>query len=109
MILHLGMTDCAQEDAVEVTQLFQAVDRHHTTGLEVGLTAPIEIGPREVNAIAAAGGFEHTNAFRYNFAADSIPRDDRNLVLLFGVLFCHDLTYFPQSATNFRASSTRSS
>ena len=107
MVLHFGMADCAQEDTVKVSQLFQTVRRHHATGFEVGLAAPIEMDPGEVNAIATASGFKHTDAFRYNFASDSIPRDDRDLVLLLGAFFRRVLAYFPQSATSFRASSTR--
>ena len=109
MILHLGMTDCSQENTVKRSQLFQALHRHHATGVEVGLATPIEMDPGEVNAIATARCFEHTDAFRYNFASDSIPRDDRNLVLFFGTFLHRVLAYFPQSATSFRASSTRSS
>ena len=108
MVLHLGMADCAQEDTVKVSQLFQTVRRHHATGFEVGLAAPIEVEPGEVNAIATACCFEHPDAFGDDFAPDSIARDDRDLVLLFGVLFHRILAYFPQSATSFRASSTRS-
>src|ERR1700674_693269 len=108
MVLHFGMTDCSQENTVKRSQLFQAVHRHHATSAKVRFAAPIERSPGEVNAIATARCFEHTDAFWHNFASDPIPRDDRNLVLLFRALFCRFLAYFPQSATNFRASSTRS-
>src|SRR6266576_769254 len=110
MVLHLGMTDCSQENTVKGSQLIQAVHRHHTASAKVRLATPIEMGPREVNAVATASRFEHTDALGYDFAADSIPRDDCDLVLLFGRTFSHRvLAYFPQSATSFRASSTRSS
>src|SRR5256885_15687591 len=98
MVLHLGMTDRSQENTVKGSQMIQAVHRHHAAGVKVRLAAPIEMGPREVNAIATASRLEYTDALGYDFTADSIPRDDRDLVLLLGRTFFHRiLAYFPQS------------
>ena len=42
--LHVGMADGAQQDAVELAELVEAVGGQGFAGLEVAVAAPVEIG-----------------------------------------------------------------
>src|SRR6267378_2162814 len=45
------------------------------------IARPVEIGELELEVEAARGGFEHAHALRQNLLADSVPRNESDLVL----------------------------
>ena len=62
-------------------QRLHAVVRHHLAGLGEAVAGPVEIGEFELETEATPGGFQHAHALRQNFLADSVSRNERDLVL----------------------------
>src|SRR5580658_8509502 len=81
VIGHIGMTDSAEENCVEGTQLFEAVFGHHAAGAAIYLAAPIEILPRAIKAEALARGIQRANSLRHDLKPDSVTGDHSDLVV----------------------------
>jgi hypothetical protein len=81
VIGHAWPADGAQKDALERLELLHAVFRHHLAGLQQAIARPVEIGEFQLKIEAARHGFEHTHALRYGFLADSVTRNERDLML----------------------------
>ena len=75
MIGHAREADRAEEDRLELPELLEPVVGHHAADLRVALAAPVERGPLEAEAEAAAGRLEHAYAFWNDFLADPVPGD----------------------------------
>ena len=58
-----------------------SVVRHHLAGLRQAVAGPVELGELELEIEAPRGGLENANALRQNFLADSVTRNERDLVL----------------------------
>src|ERR1700674_4722293 len=72
----------SKEDCIERAQLFQPVFWHHSSCLEIGLTTPVEMLPRQRKIKTARCRLEHANPFGDHFAADAVSFDNCNLVIL---------------------------
>jgi hypothetical protein len=81
VIGHARPTDSPEEDALESLELLHAVVRHHLAGLHQTVARPVEIGEFELEVEAPRRGLQNPHAFRQNFLADSVSRNERNLVL----------------------------
>ena len=81
VIGHARPADGAEKDALERLELLHAVVRHHLAGLHQAIARPVEIGELELEVEAPRGGLQHVHAFRQNFLANSVTRNERDLVL----------------------------
>ncbi len=91
MIGDARVADSAEKNGVEGAQLFEAVVRHHFSGLEVRLAAPIKIFTSKFQIEAAPGRLQHAQSFRYYFFSDAISWNYRNLESFH--LNLHDLPF----------------
>ncbi len=87
MVGHVGMADGAEKDRIEQPQPVEPVGRHHLTGLDIGLAAPVEFAPFEREAKAPGRPLHHRNAFRHHFAPDAVAGDDRDPIAVCHVRF----------------------
>ena len=78
MVGHPGIADGAQKHRIERAQLVDPVLRHHPPGLGIGLAAPVEFAPFELEAIAPGRRFHDRDAFRHHFAPDAVPGNHRD-------------------------------
>ena len=81
MVGHARPADCPEENAFELLELLHAIVRHHLAGGQEAIARPVELGEFELEIEAPRGGFEDAHALRQNFLADSVPRNERDLVL----------------------------
>src|ERR1700682_4915798 len=78
VIGHVWIADRSEKDGVKWTQLVQAVLRHHPSGFCIRFAAPVKWVPRELESKAVRGSFQHADAFRHYFFADTVARNYRN-------------------------------
>ncbi len=81
VIRHARPADSAQEDALEGLELLHTVFRHHLAGLEKSVARPVEIGKLELEVEAPRRGLQDAHALGQNFLADSVSRNECDLVL----------------------------
>src|SRR5262245_22142568 len=58
--------------------LLQPILGHHPAGLAIGFARPVEMIPLEFDSETAPRRIEHPNAFRHDFPADTVARNDGN-------------------------------
>src|SRR5205807_6611862 len=75
---HARKSDGAEVDRVEAPKLVESVRRHHAAGRRVGLAAPVEGGPVELEVEAAGGGVEDPSSLRHDLPADPVAGNDRD-------------------------------
>ena len=83
--LHVGVADGAEEDAVELAELVEAVGGEGFAGLEVAVAAPVEVGELELEAVLLGDCLEDFDAFGRYFRAGAVAADDCDLLC-----FTHD-------------------
>ena len=76
--LHVGMADGAEEDAVELAELVEAVGGQGFAGFEIAVAAPVEVGELEVavEAFELGDGLEDLDAFGGDLGAGAVAADD---------------------------------
>src|SRR6266478_4852791 len=82
MVGHPRVAHRPKKDRIEGAQLFQSVRRHHPSGAEISLAAPIEVLPRQRKAKAARCRLKHANPLWDHIAPDAVAFDNCNLVIL---------------------------
>ena len=82
MVGNAGVSNGTQEDCVERAQLLDAIVRHHLASLDVGFAAPIKGVPVEMESKTLSCRFQNSNAFGYDFFANTVASDDRDVELL---------------------------
>jgi hypothetical protein len=81
VVRHAWPAHRAEEDALVLFQCLHAVVRHHLAGLGKAVAGPVEVGEFQLETEAAPGGFQHAHALRHDFLADSVTRNEGDLVL----------------------------
>jgi hypothetical protein len=77
----VGPADCAEIDRIMATDLVFPVGGHHGAVARVVVAAcEIEVIEGQVDPEAARRNFEDPQALGHDFLADSVARNDRNLV-----------------------------
>ena len=82
--LHVGVADGAEEDAVELAELVEAVGGEGFAGLEVAIAAPVEMLEVLVEAFELGDGLEDFDALGRYFRSGAVAADDCDLTS-----FCH--------------------
>ena len=81
MILHAGIANRTQKDAIEGAQLVGAILGHHLPQLGVALATPIEFHPIKGETETAANFFQYRRRRRHHFMADPIARYQGNPIV----------------------------
>src|SRR5579859_5414110 len=74
------MPHSAKENGVEATKLLKAIYRHHASGVEVEIAAPVEMLPLALDIQIARGRFDDAEAFGNDFMSDTVAFDDGDVV-----------------------------
>jgi hypothetical protein len=82
VIRYPGRTDGTQKDGIESAQLIQALSRYHLSGLRVGLAAPIEVLPREMQIESPTDRLQNTETLWNYFATDTVAFNHCDLKML---------------------------
>src|SRR6266853_236529 len=82
MIRDARVTHRSKKDCIERAQLFQPVLWHHASCLEIGLTTPVEVLPRQRKIETARCRLQHANPLGDHFAPNAVAFDNCNFVIL---------------------------
>ena len=79
MIGNIRVSNSAEENGVKGPELRDAVRGHHSSGFDIGFAAPVEAFPGNEEPKALCCSFQNQHAFRHNFFADAISRNNRDV------------------------------
>ena len=72
MVGHARIANSAEKDRIVALNAIETIVWHHLADTLIAIAGPIKFIPLERNAEFSARSFQHTNAFRHYFLADTV-------------------------------------